>query len=121
MSECIDCKMIVRQAAQKKNKLNCKHRTYPKTRMLAYMNGAKRRNIEFDLEIEQFMSFWQKPCRYCNDPIETIGLDRVDSSKGYVLDNVLPCCKACNFMKGTMIQSDFIDRIHRISKYFGNW
>ena len=28
-----------------------------------------------------------------------VGLDRMDSSKGYFEKNVVPCCAACNTMK----------------------
>ena len=64
-----------------------------------YRSSAKSRGIDFTLTIEEFKIFWQKACEYCGDSIETISLDRIDSSKGYTLGNVVPCCSVCNFMK----------------------
>jgi hypothetical protein len=31
--------------------------------------------------------------------IRAFGIDRIDSNLGYVIDNVVPCCKDCNYMK----------------------
>jgi 5-methylcytosine-specific restriction endonuclease McrA len=43
-----------------------------------------------------------KPCHYCNGPTGPTGagLDRVDNSRGYAPDNVVPCCQECNRIKG---------------------
>lgn len=35
------------------------------------------------------------------------GIDRVDSDKGYVTGNVLPCCRICNCAKGTLTKTEF--------------
>lgn len=42
------------------------------------------------------------------------GLDRVDSGKGYVLDNVQPCCAMCNKLKSDLEETDFLNHIARI-------
>lgn len=34
-------------------------------------------------------------CIYCGDT-ERIGADRIDNDKGHTMDNVVPCCYACN-------------------------
>ena len=65
-----------------------------------YKSGAKQRGIEFHLTMEQFESFWQKPCEYCGAEIETIGLDRLDSDGHYTMNNVVSCCWSCNKEKG---------------------
>ena len=42
------------------------------------------------------------PCEYCQSKtLNTTGcgLDRKDSSKGYVKENVVPCCTSCNKIK----------------------
>ena len=35
------------------------------------------------------------------------GVDRVDNTKGYSVDNSVPCCKFCNTAKHTMSEGDF--------------
>ena len=45
------------------------------------------------------------------------GIDRVDSSKGYVEDNVVSCCKYCNTAKNTMSRDEFFKWIKRVYEY----
>jgi len=42
------------------------------------------------------------PCIYCGSTIRAIGsgLDRIDNSKIYTVDNVNPCCGTCNDIRG---------------------
>lgn len=42
------------------------------------------------------------------------GIDRIDSSKGYIRGNVLSCCKRCNIAKSDMKYDEFIEHIKRI-------
>lgn len=72
---------------------------------------AKKRNLEWTLSKEETWLLTQQPCHYCRIlPYQKYwqysyfviynGLDRVDSSKGYHSDNVVPCCGFCNRLKG---------------------
>jgi len=90
----------------------------PEGRLSAYKAGAKRRNLEFTLTMEDFKKYWKKPCSYCGNEIETIGLDRIDNSKGYIKDNIISCCSECNTMKRTMTQEHFIEKVKRITAFF---
>lgn len=83
-------------------------------RMSSYIRGAQKRNIEWGLSIEEFSSLWGLPCFYCGDKIETIGIDRVDSKKGYNIKNVVPCCTHCNIMKMHYTQKEFLNKIKQI-------
>ena len=38
----------------------------------------------------------------------------IDSSKGYTKDNVVSCCKDCNYSKRTMSQEDFLTWVERV-------
>jgi 5-methylcytosine-specific restriction endonuclease McrA len=100
-----------------KDKMNQQSREYsksPRGRYLSYLNGARSRNLEFNLTEDEFLSFWQHKCSYCGDPIETIGLDRIDSKKPYSLDNCVPCCYTCNKIKMDMLVEDFLNHIKKI-------
>jgi hypothetical protein len=90
------CKQCLAQKSkiyytQNKNKPNIKYSDYKR--------DAKKRNLEFTLSKEEFLTFWQQPCFYCSKSINTIGLDRVDNSKGYKFENLVPCCFPCNQLK----------------------
>ncbi len=90
-------------------------RFQPAHRQRTIKADAAKRDRSYTLTQDQFMSFWQKPCVYCGDPIATIGLDRIDNSKGYEMGNIVPCCKVCNGMKSDQTFDDFMDRCARIS------
>ena len=79
-----------------------------------YKSNAKQRNLSFNLTFGQFMTFWQKPCAYCNNSIETIGLDRIDNERGYELDNVMPCCRQCNVSRSDYSQIEFIKHCKKV-------
>ena len=66
---------------------------------------------------EEYFSLTEKPCHYCGSVIESVGsgLDRIDSSKGYRLDNVVPCCGTCNKMKNNLPIDEFKAHIAKIA------
>jgi hypothetical protein len=45
------------------------------------------------------------------------GLDRVDSSKGYVHGNVVPCCGECNLLKNDGTLDEFFAHVERIQSH----
>jgi hypothetical protein len=83
-----------------------------------YKNGAKKRNYEFKITVEDLMEFWRKPCYYCNSDIEYVKIDRVDNKKGYTLDNLVSCCWLCNQMKKAYTKELFINHCIKVSKNF---
>lgn len=103
----------------KGNKIKGKFNQSFNARFNSYKQGAKYRGIEFKLTKKDFKKHWQKDCHYCGDNIDTIGLDRVDSAKGYSMDNVVDCCETCNRMKADMGKQEFIDLCVKIGFKFG--
>ena len=91
------------------------HRQTPDGKYASYKGHSrnKRRDL-FSLSKDEFMLFWQKPCFYCDEKIEAIGLDRVDSSKGYFLGNVVSCCRVCNQAKSDRTQQEFINKCRKV-------
>lgn len=112
---CLSCRTELRKRVQKENKTKYKYHQQPKARYKVYKSGAERRGLVFDLSQDQFLSFWNKPCRYCGSSIDTIGLDRRDNKEGYTMGNTVSCCKQCNFMKHTMTEKMFIDKCVEIA------
>lgn len=95
--------------------------------------GAKRRGLTFELKFEQFVEISKLECHYCGQPpeikfaysrkrysqgVDTVayanGVDRIDSSIGYIEGNMLPCCRMCNTMKMDQTLEEFYERIRRI-------
>jgi hypothetical protein len=67
----------------------------------------------YTLTQKECMDLLVKNCIYCNVP-NAMGLDRVDSNKGYCVDNVVPCCSICNYMKLNLDVNDFKNHIIKI-------
>lgn len=82
-----------------------------------YKNNCKKLKRPFKISIEYFKTFWKKPCSYCGDEIETIGLDRTDSKKGYIEGNIVSCCFVCNGMKSKLSSEEFKEQIKKIYKH----
>jgi hypothetical protein len=87
----------------------------------SYIKCAKIRNIGFELTREEFEQIVLQGCYYCGESKEgeVVGIDRVDSTRQYLLENCVPCCKICNFMKGTLSVSTFINHSHKIANHIG--
>jgi hypothetical protein len=98
-------------------------------------SGAEGRGLPFDLTQEEFATLVEQPCHYCGQigsittygngntksPYVHNGLDRVDNTKGYTKDNVVPCCKICNSMKSSLSYKEFVDKVMAIAtKLKGN-
>jgi len=64
---------------------------------------ARRRDIAFDITLENFIAARQNAvCIYGGERIvKGGGLDRIDNAKGYSVDNIAPCCSRHNLMKNT--------------------
>jgi len=87
-----------------------------------------------DLPFDIFYKLTQQNCFYCNSPpfnkINTSkkrtdsvafvysGLDRLNPSLNHNENNIVPCCKTCNFLKGDRNTDDFnicISRLKQLS------
>ena len=65
-------------------------------------NRAKSRKLEWDITFELYQQLRSLLCYYCDRKLNKsgVGLDRKDNSLGYLSNNVVPCCKECNRIKG---------------------
>lgn len=97
-----------------------------------YKKGASKRGFSFELSREQFSELIKQNCKYCgitpsakwmreymNGSCTYNGIDRVDSSKGYLVGNVVPCCAVCNMAKGKLSKDQFISWITRVARHLG--
>jgi hypothetical protein len=46
-------------------------------------------------------------------------VDRLDSSCGYTLDNVVTCCTICNVAKSAMTVEEFKQWVLRVAMHWG--
>ncbi len=82
-----------------------------------YALNAARRKIEFDLEKKTFLYLIHHNCYLCGkktDEEHQNGIDRVNNDKGYILENVQPCCGNCNFIKNKFSLETIFDKFKKI-------
>ena len=86
-----------------------------------YSRSAQLKNLLFDISYEYYEELVKKPCYYCGEIRERgfNGIDRLNSSVGYVNDNCVSCCSMCNYMKSSLSPNVFIGRVHHILAYQG--
>jgi hypothetical protein len=100
---------------------------------LGYKRNARKRKLEFDLYFDNFSILIRKPCHYCGVKSSNVkitltckegfpynGIDRIDSSIGYIITNVVPCCKVCNYAKTNLSLQDFLAWAERIYLFNNN-
>lgn len=106
---------------------------------LSYSYGASRRNLDFNLSDEVLDQLFKGNCFYCNSAPSKIskntskstskeairngeyvynGIDRIDSSKGYIPKNVVSCCFDCNTAKHQKSILEFKDWLIKCYKNF---
>lgn len=101
---------------------------------------SRKLNLEYNITLEDFIELIDSSCYYCGEKhsnqiydttsygkrkyiiSDTIlffnGIDRLDSNKGYIKNNVVPCCKHCNFAKNTMGLEEFKKYIIKLYNNF---
>lgn len=93
-----------------------------------YIKNAIERNYIFELSFDEFLNIINKNCYYCNDEkshhrhrstksIENNGIDRLDNSQGYTVENSVPCCSMCNRMKSIYSEESFLKQIEKIYNF----
>lgn len=64
-----------------------------------YRRSDKKSGLTTNLSLEELRGILSMPCFYCTST-ERIGADRIDSTKGHEIKNVVSCCARCNFFFG---------------------
>lgn len=99
-----------------------KHNRTPQGKFSAYKASAKEKGVPFDLTLEDHFTpeapntFWQKPCLF-GCAIDTIGIDRIDSSKGYTTSNTQNLCENHNKMKLDHSMEEFVQMCDQVCKW----
>jgi hypothetical protein len=81
-----------------------------------YIRKADYARQSFELTQELFEQIVKQPCYYCGIVQDRgfNGVDRKDSTEGYTESNCVSCCKMCNYMKSSLAERVFLDRIEHI-------
>lgn len=92
--------------------------------------SAAKRNQEFLLSIEDVVNFWKQQneiCAYSGrkmtldaGKLETVSIERIDSSIGYTKDNTILVCQAINRMKSDFEFNDFYNLCSDVANFLGD-
>lgn len=98
----------------------------------AYQNRAEAIGVAFEISPEKFRELTQRPCYYCdkppisaarrtlkNAPYLYNGLDRLNREGGYTQNNIVTCCKQCNYSKHVQSWQEFMECAKRIYEKHG--
>lgn len=78
-----------------------------------YIDRATKKGFAFEISEEDYKLITNGNCFYCHrESTEDSrnGIDRIDSEKGYILDNCVPCCSECNYMKNRFSFESFMTK-----------
>lgn len=101
---------------------------------VAMLNQMRNKNsklgVRFDISEELVERLIQQPCIYCgvefskeyvrhskvfnSEKVYLNGIDRVDSSLGYLDENIVPCCKICNSAKSNKTLGEFVEYVRGV-------
>ena len=108
-------------------------------------SSIKKRNRKFTdydnvISYDEYKSIVNAPCNFCgcvgsrsindrlrsrgkthicsDEVIHINGIDRIDSSKGYISGNCISCCTTCNYAKNTMSIEQFKTWIRRVYEHY---
>lgn len=99
---------------------------------LSYQYWAKKRNLIFELTLDDFAKLIVSNCFYCGVepaiylphkkkssalPEKRNGVDRANSSEGYNKENCVSCCKVCNFAKNNLPLVEFQSWLRQLVQY----
>lgn len=76
-------------------------------------DGVKRTRIKKDVKGNEYSSDISY-AQYENSWFYYNGLDRIDQSLPHNKNNIVTCCKPCNFMKRDLNQEEFLNKIEKI-------
>ena len=96
----------------------------------SYKYHAKKRGYDFLLNKEEFKNITKKNCYFCGEEPREVrndknsnglyvgnGIDRLDNTLGYSVENCVPCCGECNRAKLGRTENEYIDHIKRVYKF----
>jgi len=96
-----------------------------------YALKARKVGRKFTISFDEFLKISSMNCYYCgalpsnrvtgrgnNGEFIYQGMDRIDNTKGYEKDNIVPCCILCNRAKMAMPYDIFLEWLNRIAAHY---
>lgn len=134
----LSCGCMMRELLSERGNKNRTEAIYKNLYNSKIKSISKKRNMNYDLTLEEFISIINQPCYYCKEESsnthydkkrrdgtyisDTVvycnGIDRLNPKVGYIRDNVVPCCRFCNTAKMSMDVKEFQLYIAKLYTHF---
>lgn len=87
-------------------------------RWRVFNEQARKRKIAVSISFDEYSRIVRTACSYCGEFTHEgySGVDRVQNAGSYRIDNVVACCKTCNFMEGPLSVKEFLGKVEHIAK-----
>lgn len=88
-----------------------------------YVTSATFKQFNFQITEKQFYNLTSENCYICGKiPTSTHknGIDRFNSSIGYIFENCRCCCGECNYMKNNYDYGVFVDKLKTIHTHYNS-
>ncbi len=96
----------------------------------SHIHYALRRGYETSFNFDDYTKLVSQACYYCGyyNEKEAIGIDRINNSLNYTIENCVPCCETCNRIKHIYHPVFFVTKAKIVSKqctpnqdFYGAW
>lgn len=125
------CKICCKLGNEKsRNKLNSTIEGRATVFLRNARNSAKKRNQEFSLKISDIVDFWNEQAGICAysgremtltaGQLNTVSIERIDSTIGYTKGNTILVCQAINRMKSDFTFEDFYELCRDVANFMGD-
>lgn len=84
---------------------------------------AVNKDKSINITENMYNSIVSQPCNYCKNSskiqnnVGARGIDRINSTFGYIPGNIVPCCKTCNCIKSNLSVTEFFQHLLEIYNY----
>jgi 5-methylcytosine-specific restriction endonuclease McrA len=117
-----------------RTELNRKMAMYKRLYKSTIIARSKKLKLEYNISLMQFIELIESECFYCGNKhsnyytdrlkkednliIYFNGIDRIDNNQGYLIENVVSCCKYCNSAKNNLTETQFKELIINLYENF---
>jgi len=83
----------------------------------SYRSRAEKKELNFEITHDDYKTLTNQDCYLCGKQTtetHTNGIDRLDNTRGYVLENCRACCRECNHMKKNYGLDELLGKMEQI-------
>lgn len=125
------CKLCCKQGNDRSRaKVNSTIEGRAKIFLVNARNSAAKRGQEFTLTVSDIVDCWERQSEICAysgrlmsleaGRLDTVSIERIDSSVGYTPDNTVLVCQAINRMKSDFTIEQFYEMCADVAKFLGD-